>query len=231
MRRQYSEKEFQRSVQDRIALLMQNERLSGRRTGNVERGVMSCRILREEGLASCLPKPRFLSFSLFFGSSPSKPACQIKHWSRESSISAALVKNIPSYSQNWDKCQDFDTQRRTDWAPDMCWVCLMCADGDEKRKNVHTILNDTRQKHLQSRICNIKHTSYYPGELSEKISCLDFEQNQLKDSSRRFPVSLFSALAVPSPKSPVTKGFLLRLHSCFPPVLIFLAFRLFWTNL
>lgn len=175
---------------------------SGRRTGNVDRGGTSCRIPREEGLASCLSKPCFLSFSFFFGSSPSKPVCQIKHWSRESSISAALVKNILSYSQNWDKCQDFDTQRRTDWAPDMCSVCLVCAGGDEKRKNIHTILNDTRQKHLQSRICNIKHTSYYPGELSEKISCLDFEQNQLKDSSRHFPCGPFLCCSRPLLKRP-----------------------------
>lgn len=45
----------------------------------------------------------FFFVPLYFGSDPSKSFCQIKHWSRESSISTALLKNVLSYSQNWDR--------------------------------------------------------------------------------------------------------------------------------
>lgn len=77
----------------------------GWRICDLERKVMRYRIM--SGGAGILPPtaifPFFFFVPLYFGSGPSKSFCQIKHWSRESSISAALLKNVLFYSQNWDR--------------------------------------------------------------------------------------------------------------------------------
>ena len=64
-------------------------------------------------------------FSLFFVSCPSKVFCQKKHWSRESSISVVLLKNVLSLSQNGDRnAKTLNTQRRADLEPGLCWALL-----------------------------------------------------------------------------------------------------------